>query len=89
MQMNTTGAVAVRVTTRARVDEVAGWRGNTLLIRVKAPPIDGRANNAVRQVLASALGIRASEIEIVTGSSSRNKTVRLPASALARLNPPG
>ncbi|HEX5938910.1 MAG TPA: DUF167 domain-containing protein [Dehalococcoidia bacterium] len=89
MQKNATEAVAIRVTTRARADEIGGWRGDTLLVRVKAPPIDGRANDAVRRLLARAVGVGPNEIEIVGGLSSRDKIVRLPKSALATLHRSG
>jgi uncharacterized protein (TIGR00251 family) len=70
--------VAVRVQPRAGKDEIAGERGDALLVKVKAPPVDGRANDAVCKLLARAAGIPPSYAELVRGASSRDKVVRLP-----------
>ena len=71
--------VAVRVQPRAGRDEIAGARqGAALLVRVKAPPVDGRANDAVCKLLARAAGIPPSHAELVRGAASRDKVVRLP-----------
>jgi len=67
----------VRVTPRARANEVAGLRSGVLLLRVTAPPEDGRANAAVCKLLARRLGIRAAEVEILSGQHSREKVLRV------------
>jgi uncharacterized protein YggU (UPF0235/DUF167 family) len=71
------GRIAVRVTPGARSEslEIAGGR---LAVKVRAKPQDGAANAAVVQLLASALGIAASRIELVRGASSREKVFRIP-----------
>lgn len=70
--------VRVRVTTRAGRDEVAGEREDgVLLVRVKSPPVDGKANVAVCKVVAKAAGVPASRVSILRGHGSRDKTVRL------------
>lgn len=73
--------VAVRVVPGASRDEVVGAMdapgGARLRVRVAAPPEDGRANDAVRALLARALGVRSSGVEIVVGQSSRDKVVRV------------
>jgi uncharacterized protein (TIGR00251 family) len=73
--------VTVRVQPRAGKDELAGPRGDALLVRVKAPPVDGRANDAVCRLLARAAGIPPSTASLVRGASSRDKVVRLPGIA--------
>jgi uncharacterized protein len=70
--------VTVRVQPRAGRDEIAGSRGLSLVVRVKAPPVDGRANEAVCKLLARAAGIPPSSAELIRGASSRDKVVRLP-----------
>jgi len=69
--------IHVRVTTRADRDEIHGWAAGRLLIRVTAPPLDGRANEAVIRLLARALGIRAGSITIVAGARSRLKQLAI------------
>src|SRR5689334_6226323 len=75
--------VRVRVQPRAGRDEIAGVRGESLVVRVKAPPVDGKANVAVCRLLAKAAGIPASAAELVRGASSRDKVVRLPGVSAA------
>lgn len=67
--------IAVRVQPRARRDEIVGVRDGVLVVRVTAPPVDGRANEAVSRVLAQALGVRASSVGVRHGARSRDKLV--------------
>jgi uncharacterized protein len=69
--------VPIRVQPRARRNEVMGWQGTTLRVRVTAPPTEGRANEAVIALLADALGVARSSIEIVSGAAGRDKLVRI------------
>lgn len=64
----------VRVTPRAGRNEVESWDGETLRIRVTAPPAEGQANEACRELLAKSLGIAKSAIVLVQGARSRDKT---------------
>jgi uncharacterized protein len=66
----------VRVTPRAGVDAVDGV-GETgeLRVRVRSAPADGAANKALIKVLAAALDVAPSRIDIVSGASSRTKRV--------------
>lgn len=59
----------------AKRDEVAGVLGERLKIRVSAPPEGGKANDAIRELLARELGVRARDIRLVRGASSPEKTV--------------
>jgi uncharacterized protein (TIGR00251 family) len=63
----------VRVTPRAGRDEVVGWQGEELRVRLRAPPVEGKANEALRRLLASKLHIPPSGIELVTGATGRSK----------------
>ena len=71
------GRVAIRVTARARADEIAGVRADAVVVRVKAPPVDGRANEAVRKLLAKRLGVPRGSVRIARGASSRDKLVEV------------
>lgn len=69
--------VLVHVQPRAGRTGVAGLHAEALRIRVQAPPVDGRATEAARAVLAAAVGIPASRVTLVTGERSRLKRFRL------------
>ena len=68
---------SVKVVPLASRDEVAGWGGGLLRLRVSAPPQDGRANAAVVALLATALGVRRSAIAISAGRASAHKRVAI------------
>ncbi|MEZ5323325.1 MAG: DUF167 domain-containing protein [Microthrixaceae bacterium] len=67
----------MRVVPRAPRNEVAGERDGRILIRTTAAPVDGRANDAVRRLLAEHLGIRPRDVELVSGERSRDKVFRV------------
>ena len=68
---------AVRVVPRARINEITGIHGDALKVRLTAPPVEGRANEALVAFLAKRLGVRKSEVEIVAGTTSRRKMIRV------------
>lgn len=67
----------MQVTPRAARSEVLGWREGVLRVRVTAPPIDGRANEAVVRLLAGALGLPSSRVAVVAGVAGRLKLVQI------------
>jgi hypothetical protein len=67
----------VRVTPRAARDEIAGWQGDELRVRLRAPPVDGRANEALLRLLATRLSVPPSSIELVSGATARVKRLRV------------
>ncbi len=60
--------MAVRAVPGASRANVVGLHGEELRIRVCSPPVDGRANEEVCEVLADALGLRTREVTVVAGS---------------------
>lgn len=68
--------LAVRVSPGARQEGIAR-EGAALSIAVAAPPEDGRANEAVRGLLARALGVAPSRLTLVQGATSRDKLYQL------------
>ncbi len=58
-------------------DEVREWTGEAWRVRVRAPALDGRANEALCEVLAAALGLRASALEVAHGAKGRRKLIRV------------
>jgi len=73
------GAVTfrVRVQPRASREGVAGEHNGAVKLRVSAPPVDGKANEACRRLIAGLVGVSPSAIEIVAGESSQNKVIRV------------
>ena len=69
--------IAVRVTPRGGRDALVLDEASSIHVRVTAPPEDGRANAAVRKLLARALGIAPSRLTLVGGATSRDKLFRI------------
>lgn len=67
--------VTVQVVPRSSRNEIVGIHGDALRVRVKAPPVEGAANAALVAFLAKTLGVPRSQVEILSGHSSRRKTV--------------
>ena len=65
--------IAVRAQPGAKKSAVIGEWNGMLKIAVTAPPEDGRANDAIVEVLKELLGVRRSEVEILSGKTNRNK----------------
>jgi hypothetical protein len=77
------GLLRIRVQPRAARAGIAGWRPDgALSVRVTAAPVDGQANAAVETLLAAALGVRSSAVEIVRGATGRDKYVRVVGLAI-------
>ncbi|PXY25315.1 hypothetical protein BAY59_23060 [Prauserella coralliicola] len=72
---------AVRVKPGAKRDAVGGrWDGTlgeALVVSVRAPAVDGRANEAVCRVVANALSVRARDLVVSRGQRSRDKLMKL------------
>jgi uncharacterized protein (TIGR00251 family) len=69
--------LSIRVQPRASANEVVGTHGDALKVRLRAPPVEGAANEALVDFLAKCLGITRRDVTIVAGSSSRSKIVEL------------
>ena len=75
----------VRLTPRASRDEIGDRREGVLQVRVKAPPVDGRANEALRKLIAKRVGVPKSRVTIVRGERSRRKLVAIEGADPAAL----
>ena len=69
--------VDIRVIPRASKSAIAGARENAVLVRLKAPPVDGAANAELIRFLADLLDVPQRNIQIVSGERSRGKRVRI------------
>lgn len=69
--------IAVRIAPRASRDAIGGMLGGELIVRVTAPPVDGRANEAVTGLLAKRLRVARGAVSIVQGRRSRRKVVEV------------
>src|SRR3979411_1885452 len=78
---------------KAARSALIGMHGGALKAKVKAPPVEGRANHELLELLARALDVPRGRLTLVSGEQSRNKRVRVdgggPATAqAARAGPP-
>ena len=69
--------VSVRVVPRSSKEGVAGFEGGIVRIRLNAPPVEGKANEALVRFFAKAVGVPKSRITLVAGERGRSKIVRV------------
>ncbi len=70
--------LTVRVIPNAKTNEIVGYENGAWKIRLNAPPIEGRANEALVRFLAEKLDLAPSEIEIRKGTTSKIKSLNVP-----------
>jgi uncharacterized protein (TIGR00251 family) len=69
--------IDVRLTPRAAREQIAPAPGGGYLVRVTAPPVDGRANDALCRLIARRARVAPSRVTLVRGAKTRTKTVRV------------
>ena len=69
--------LSLRIQPRASKNEVVVQADGSLKIRLTAPPVDGAANEALVAFLAKTIGVPKSQVEIVSGETSREKRIRI------------
>jgi uncharacterized protein YggU (UPF0235/DUF167 family) len=67
----------IKVVPHAGREEIDGERDGCVLVHVRAAAEKGRANDAVRRLIAAKVGVRPGEVELLRGKRSRRKTVRV------------
>lgn len=67
----------VKVVPGASREGIVGWLGETLKVRVTAPPERGKANAAVEATIAEALGISLKSARVIHGKTSPRKVVEI------------
>jgi uncharacterized protein (TIGR00251 family) len=68
---------AVKIHPRARKDAITGELEDALKLSLKAPPVEGRANEACIEFLANLLKVPRSSVTIASGQCSHNKVIRV------------
>ncbi|HEX6696995.1 MAG TPA: DUF167 domain-containing protein [Solirubrobacteraceae bacterium] len=69
--------IPVRLTPRASRERIALGPDGAYAVRVTAPPVDGRANEALCRLIAARAGVAASRVSVVRGAKARDKLVRV------------
>ena len=77
--------ITVQVQPNARQNEVVGFEGGVLQVRVAAPPVKGRANRELIEFLSRLLAVGKSHISIEKGTTSRRKTLAVKGLAEAEI----
>lgn len=78
--------IDIKVIPRAGKSGVAGMRGESLLVRLNAAPVDGAANAELIEVLADVLSVPKRAVSIVSGERSRRKKVRVAGLSVADID---
>lgn len=82
---STGDSLALLVKPRAARNRVLGLQNDRLVLQLQAPPVDGAANAALLRFLAAQLGVPPSRVELVRGSTSRHKWIRVEGYTAAAL----
>jgi uncharacterized protein (TIGR00251 family) len=77
--------LAVRAQPGARKNAILGEHSGALKVAVTAPPEDGRANEALVEVLKDWLGVKRSQVELLSGRTNRNKVFLIRGVTAAEL----
>ena len=67
----------IHVQPRASKTEIVGWHADAVKIRLKAPPVDGAANEELIRFLSKTLGVSRKAVQITTGAAARRKRVKI------------
>ena len=69
--------LAIKAIPNAPRNEIAGWLGDALKVKVHAPPVEGKANDALCAFLADAFGVPRRAVTLLRGETSRQKVVQI------------
>jgi hypothetical protein len=69
--------IKVRVEPRSSQKGITALAGDSLKVKVHAPPVDGAANEELREILSEELGVRKSAISVIKGATSKDKVVEI------------
>ena len=74
--------LAIKAIPGAPCTEVCGWLGDAVKVKIHAPPLEGRANEALTEFLADELDLPRRAVSLVRGDTARQKVVRIDGLAL-------
>jgi len=77
--------LGIKAVPNASRDQIAGWLGGDLKVRVQVPPEDGRANKRICHFLAAQLGLPKDAVSVVSGQTGQRKTVEIRGLSLGEL----
>ena len=77
--------INLKIIPNAPRDEITGWLAGALKVKVRAPALDGRANDALLSFLAERLGVARRAVTLLHGARSRQKAVRIDGIDAAEL----
>ena len=77
--------LSIRVHPGAKRDAVTGLHAGAVKIALNAPPVDGKANEALIAFVAERLRIPRSKVALIAGATSRNKTLRVTGKSAAEV----
>ncbi len=69
--------IKIKVEPRSSRAGIVGSYGESLKVKITSPPVEGKANRELIEILAKELKIAKRDIEIISGKSSRNKIIKL------------
>ena len=75
----------VKVQPGASKNEIVGVQQDALKLRISAPPVQGKANKVLIQFLAKQIGVKRSQVEILSGHTSRIKTIHVVGQGTEKL----
>jgi uncharacterized protein len=78
--------IRVRLTPRAAREQIAAGDGGSYLVRVTAPPVDGRANDALCRLIARRAGVAQSRVTLLRGAKGREKVLSVEGIDAATLH---
>jgi len=77
--------ITIKVVPGASRDGIMGLLGDALKVRVSAPPEKGKANAAVIELLAEALGVSVKNISVISGAASPRKVLHVSGQSLIQV----
>ncbi|MDZ4202889.1 MAG: DUF167 domain-containing protein [Gallionella sp.] len=81
-----TVTLTLHVQPGAKRSEITGLHGEALKIRLAAPPVEGRANDALLKFIADKFGVPQRQVELMQGGQSRHKVVAIRGSSVDPLS---
>jgi uncharacterized protein (TIGR00251 family) len=77
--------LTIHATPRSNANEIGPIEGDSVRVRVTAPPADGAANAAIIRLVADAAGVPKSRVSVATGATSRQKRLLIRGLSAAEL----